>query len=63
MDQQLDYLNKNGAIQLARQIRDYWAKRGIAIETFIKSETLAGQQIPIFSVRSNVPGVLKERQQ
>lgn len=57
----MDYLTKHGATVLARSIRDYWMKRyGIAIETVIKTEDLPGQPLPIYTIRSNIPGIFRE---
>ena len=59
MEKKLDYLSKHGASTLAKTIRDYWKERhGIEVSTFIIQDEIG--QLPIFSIRSNLPGILQE---
>ena len=49
------HLTPDGARDLAMRIREYWAKQGYAVSTFIRSELIAGREtIPV--VRSDMIG-------
>lgn len=54
-----DWCDEHNALELARQIRDYWAARGHKIKTAVISTTDEGQggvstPRPVYSVRSNM---------
>ena len=53
MTSKSDYLTKEGAAILARQIRDYWLRRGIRIDTWTEAVPTT-QGLGVWGVRSSL---------
>jgi hypothetical protein len=48
-----DVLSETGATELAQQIKDYWDRRGYAIDITVESMNSRHKQ-PIYTLRSNL---------
>ena len=49
----IDTLTERGAIALARQIREYWSRRGVQVEAWAEPVPTS-QGLAIWGVRSNL---------
>jgi hypothetical protein len=55
-----DYSSEAGAEALADQLRDYWCKRGVAIQTWTERVVAAraDNHSPLYCVRSNLAAMV-----